>query len=283
MQQKTISKEIVISGIGQHKGTENTVILKPADVNSGIIFKIKGKEYPYNINNVFGETGYTCVGEKDGCNLKTVEHLVSTINGLGIDNLIIETESEEVPICDGSAVKFVEEIEKAGFELQNAPKKAIKILKKVSYTDEKGDVSIEPTDKETLTLDVMIDYSGVKPIGIQKIKIDLNEDNYKKLISSARTYARMSDVEFLHSKGLCLGATLKSGIAVDEEKVINPEGLRFEDEFVRHKVLDAVGDLYLLGHYIIGYYKNSKGGHFHNNQLVRAVLSDKSNYEIVEI
>lgn len=283
MQQKTISKEIVISGIGQHKGTENTIILKPAPVDSGIIFKISGKEYKYNAENVFGETGYTCVGEKDGRNLKTVEHLISTLNGLGIDNLIIETESEEVPICDGSAVKFVEEIEKAGFELQNALKKAIKILKKVTYSDEKGDVSIEPSESKTLTLDVMIDYTGIKPIGIQSVKIDLNEDNYKNLISPARTFARMADVEFLHSKGLCLGATLKSGVAVDEEKVINPEGLRFEDEFVRHKVLDAVGDLYLLGHYIIGSYKNSKGGHFHNNQLVRAVLSDKSNYEIVEL
>lgn len=283
MQQKTINREVVISGIGQHKGTENTIILKPADVDSGIVFKISGKEYKYNAENVFGETGYTCVGEKDGRNLKTVEHLISALDGLGIDNLIIETESEEVPICDGSAVQFVKELEKAGLMLQNAPKKAIKILKKVSYTDEKGDVSIEPSEKDTLTLDVMIDYTGIKPIGIQSVKIDLNEENYKNLISPARTFARMVDVEFLHSKGLCLGATLKSGVAVDEEKVINPEGLRFEDEFVRHKVLDAVGDLYLLGHYIIGNYKNSKGGHFHNNQLVKAVLSDKSNYEIVEI
>ena len=283
MQQKTISKEITISGVGQHKGTENTITLKPADVNTGIVFIIDGKKYAYNMENVFGETGYTCVGEKNGRNVKTVEHLISAVAGLEIDNLIIETDSEEIPICDGSSVKFVEEIEKAGFELQNAPKKAIKILKKVSYVDEKGAVLISPSDEDILTLDVMIDYTGIKPIGIQSVEIDLTEENYKKLICPARTFARMADVEFLHSKGLCLGATLKSGVAVDEEKVINPEGLRFEDEFVRHKVLDAVGDLYLLGHYIIGNYKNSKGGHFHNNQLVRVVLADKSNYEIVEL
>lgn len=282
MQQKTISKEISISGIGQHKGTENTIVLKPAGVDSGIIFVIKGKKYPFNVENVFGEAGYTTIGQGDE-SVKTIEHLMSSLHGLGIDNLIIETDSEETPICDGSSEPLLAEIKKAGVFEQNAPKKMIKILKKVEYSDEKGCVSIEPNDKNLLTLDVSIDYSGIKPIGFQSVKIDLTEDNYEKFVAPARTFARMSDVEYLHSKGLCLGATLKSGIAVDEEKVLNPEGLRFEDEFVRHKVLDAVGDLYLLGHSVIGYYKNSKGGHFHNNKLVKAVLSDKSNYEIVEI
>lgn len=281
--QKTIKNSLVFTGIGQHKGTLNTIELLPAEINTGIVFDIKGKKYQLNLDNVFGETGYTCIGEKDGVNVKTIEHLVSSIHGLGIDNLIIKTESEEIPIQDGSALPLLLEIEKTGLFMQNAPKKAIKILKKVEYKDEKGEVSIEPQEKPLLTLDVMIDYSGIKPIGIEHEVIDLTEDNYKNIICKARTFARMSDVEFLHSKGLCLGATLKSGIAVDEEKIINPEGLRMENEFVFHKVLDATGDLYAMGHSIIGLYKNSRGGHFHNNQLVKKVMADSSNYEIVEL
>ena len=284
MFQKTIKNSLVFSGIGQHKGTLNTIELFPADIDTGIVFEIKGKKYQLNLDNVFGETGYTCIGEKDGVNVKTIEHLVSSLHGLGIDNLLIKTESEEIPIQDGSALPLLKEIEeKAGFITQNAPKKAIKILKKVEYADEKGVVSIEPSNKGLLTLDVTIDYSGIKPIGVEHEVVDLTEENYRSKICMARTFARMSDVEYLHSKGLCLGATLKSGVAVDEEKIINPEGLREPNEFVFHKILDAIGDLYVMGHPIIGLYKNSRGGHFHNNQLVRKVMSDKSNYEIVEI
>ena len=282
--QKTIKNNLVFTGIGQHKGTLNTIELCPAEIDTGIVFEIKGKKYQLNLNNVFGETGYTCIGEKDGVNVKTIEHLVSSLHGLGIDNLVIKTESEEIPIQDGSALPLLKEIEeKAGFFMQKASKKAIKILKKVEYADEKGIVSIEPSDKGLLTLDVEIDYSGIKPIGIEHEVIDLTEENYRSKICMARTFARMSDVEYLHSKGLCLGATLKSGIAVDEERIINPEGLREPNEFVFHKILDAVGDLYVMGHSIIGLYKNSRGAHFHNNQLVRKVMSDKSNYEIVEL
>ncbi len=282
--QKTIKNSIVISGIGQHKGTINTMELLPADIDTGIVFEIKGKKYPLNLLNVFGESGYTCIGEKDGINVKTIEHLVSTLHGLGIDNVIVKTESEETPIQDGSALPWVKEIEeKAKIEIQNTPKKAIKILKKVEYSDEKGTVSIEPSDKQLLTLDVTIDYSGIKPIGIEHEVIDLTEENYKSKICIARSFARMTDVEYLHSKGLCLGATLKSGIAVDEEKILNPEGLREPNEFVFHKILDAVGDLYVMGHTILGVYKSNRGGHTQNNQLVRKVMSDKSNYEIVEL
>ena len=282
--QKTIKNSIVISGIGQHKGTLNTMELLPSDVDTGIVFEIGGKKYPLNLNNVFGESGYTCIGEKDGKNVKTIEHLVSTLHGLGIDNVIVKTESEETPIQDGSALPWVKEIEeKAKIEIQNTPKKAIKILKKVEYSDEKGTVSIEPSDKQLLTLDVTIDYSSIKPIGIEHEIIDLTEENYKSKICIARSFARMTDVEYLHSKGLCLGATLKSGIAVDEEKILNPEGLREPNEFVFHKILDAVGDLYVMGHTILGVYKSNRGGHTQNNQLVRKVMSDKSNYEIVEL
>ena len=281
--QKTIKNKIFFSGIGQHKGTLNSIELCPADVDTGIVFEIKGKKYKLNLDNVFGETGYTCIGEKDGVNVKTIEHLISSIHGLGIDNLIIKTDDEEIPIQDGSSEPLLKEIEeKAGFLEQNAPKKFIKILKKVEFSDENGKVSIEPNIKDILTLDVMIDYKSIKPIGIEHEVIDLNTENYKNIICKARTFARMSDVEYLHSKGLCLGATLNSGIAVDENNILNPEGLRMENEFVFHKILDAVGDLYVMGHSIIGLYKNFKGGHYHNNQLIRKVMSNPDNYEIVE-
>ena len=283
LMQKTIKNSVTISGIGQHKGTENTITLLPASVDSGIIFEIKGKRYPLNLECVFGETGYTCIGEQNGVNVKTIEHLVSSLHGLGIDNILIQTESEEIPILDGSALPFVEILQKkAGFLEQSAPKKFIKILRPVSFSDAKGSVSILPSDTPNLILDVTIDYSAIKPIGIQNAVVDLTPDIYAEKVCKARTFARLSDVEYLHSMGLCLGATLKSGIAVDSEKVINPEGIRFENEFVYHKILDAIGDLYVMGHPIIGLYKNSYAGHFHNNQLVRAVMSDSSNYTIIE-
>ena len=286
--QQTIKNAVTISGIGQHKGTENTIVIEPAPVDSGIIFEVNGKRYPFGAEYVYGETGCSCIGIKDGDNVKIVEylieHLVSTLHGVGIDNAIIKTETTEIPILDGSAKQFVEILrEKAGFLQQDTPRKYIKILRKVSYTDDKGDVSIDANTKDVLTLDVTIDYAKIKPIGIENAVVDLTPEIYIEKICKARTFARLSDVEYLHSKGLCLGATLNSGIAVDEEKVINPEGLRFENEFVYHKILDAVGDLYVMGHPVIGYYKNNRGGHFHNNQLVRAVMADSKNYEIVEL
>ena len=263
--------------------------------NNGVVVLRRDNDYNYKKveNTLIPAYGEVCLVDVAGYGLRAkVGDGVSTFAQLSytdetilnrIDNLIIKTESEEIPIQDGSSLPLLLEIEKAGLFIQNAPKKAIKILKKVEYKDKKGEVSIEPQEKPLLTLDVMIDYSSIKPIGIEREVIDLTEDNYKNIICKARTFARMSDVEFLHSKGLCLGATLKSGIAVDEEKIINPEGLRMENEFVFHKILDATGDLYAMGHSIIGLYKNNRGGHFHNSQLVKKVMADSSNYEIVEL
>ncbi len=281
--QRTIKNSITISGIGQHKGTVNTINLIPADVNTGIMFEIKGKKYLVNKENVVGNGGFTYIGD-DGINVKTIEHLLSAICGLGIDNLIIKTESEEIPILDGSSECFVKELtEKADFIEQDISRKYIKILKDIVYKDDSGEVKLSPSDKHLLTLDVTIDYANIKPIGIEREVIDLTEENYKDIICHARTFARMSDVEYLHSKGLCLGATLNSGIAVDEEKILNPEGLRMPNEFVFHKILDAIGDLFVAGYRIIGNYKSIKGGHTHNNGLVKLLMLDESNYQIIEL
>lgn len=282
--QNTIKNEITISGIGQHKGTINTLTLSPASENTGIVFDLKGEIFKLNIENVVGTGGFTFIGNPKGNNLKTIEHLMSAVCGVGIDNLIIKTNDEEVPIMDGSGVEFVKLLnEKAGVFKQNAKRKYLKIIKKVEYSDDNASVSLSPTDDNYLTLDVQIEYENIKPIGIQKEVIKLTPENYVEKIASARTFARLSDVEYLHSKGLCLGASLETGIAVDEEKIINPEGLRFEHEFVFHKILDAVGDLFVAGNRIIGVYKSIRGGHTQNNMLVKKLLSDKSNYELVEL
>lgn len=281
--QKTIKSNLTFTGIGQHRGTENKIELLPLPVNNGVVFEIDGQIYKLSLENVFGEGGYTSIGLKDGRHVKTIEHLISSIYGLGIDNILIRTNSEEIPIQDGSSYPLMQEIEKIGVIEQEANKKFIKILKEVKFKDDKAEVVIAPAEQDLLTLDVEIDYTGIKPIEKQRKELGLTLENYKNIIARARTFARMSDVEFLHSKGLCLGASLKSGIAVDEEKVLNPEGLRMPDEFVVHKILDAIGDLFVMGYPIIGKYTSKCGGHYHNNQLVRAVMADKSNYEIVEL
>ncbi|MDR1476981.1 MAG: UDP-3-O-acyl-N-acetylglucosamine deacetylase [Rickettsiales bacterium] len=280
--QKTLASEVRIEGIGQHRGTENSLLVRPAPANCGIVFSIGGREFPLSVENVYGEAGYTTIGDPKGENLKTVEHLLSAIHALGLDNLLVETASEEVPILDGSALPFVKLLEKAGFSPQNASKKAIRILKKIEFKDDKAEVSLEPA-KTGLHLDITIDYPDIKPIGRQEISFVLTPENYKRLAAPARSFARLSDVEYLHSRGLALGASMATGIAVDEERVLNHEGLRLENEFVAHKVLDAVGDLFVAGKTLVGRYKSVRGGHYHNNMLMRALLSDPANYEVVEI
>ena len=282
--QKTIKNNIFISGIGLHKGLLNTITIAPAPVNTGIVFEIDKQRLQPSIQTVNAEHGNTYIGDLKGKHIKTIEHLMSAICGNDIDNLIIKIDGEEIPILDGSALIFTKEFEeKAGIIEQDEPRKYLKILTPIEFKNESGEVSISPNDNNILNLDITIDYSDIKPIGIEREIIDLTNDNYKNIICKARTFARLSDVEFLHSKGLALGASINTGIAVDNEKVLNKEGLRFKNEFVFHKILDAIGDLFISGYRIIGKYKSFKGGHIHNNQLVKKILSDTSNYKIVEL
>ncbi len=282
--QKTIKNEITISGIGQHKGTINTLTILPANPNTGIVFDLNGEIFKLNVETVVGTGGFTFIGNREGKNLKTIEHLMSAVCGVGIDNLIIKTNDFEVPIMDGSAIEFVKLLnDKAKIVTQSAKRKYLKIIKTVEYSDDNATVSLLPASDNNLTLDVEINYENIKPIGIQREIVTLTPENYINKIAAARTFARLSDVEYLHSKGLCLGASIKTGIAVDTEKIINPEGLRFENEFVFHKILDAIGDLFVSGHRIIGTYKSIRGGHTQNNMLVKKLLNDKSNYELVEL
>ena len=282
--QNTIKNEITISGIGQHKGTINTLTLFPAYENTGIVFDLNGELFKLNVETVVGTGGFTFIGKENGNNLKTIEHLMSAVCGLGIDNLIIKTTDPEVPIMDGSSIEFVKLLnDKAEIVTQSAKRKYLKIIKTVEYSDDNATVLLLPASDNNLTLDVEINYENIEAIGIHREIVTLTPENYVNKIAAARTFARLSDVEYLHSKGLCLGASLETGIAVDTEKIINPEGLRFEHEFVFHKILDAIGDLFVAGHRIIGTYKSVRGGHTQNNMLVKKLLNDKSNYELVEL
>ena len=282
IRQKTLAREITIEGIGQHKGAMNSIVLRPAPADGGIRFVIRGREFPLCIDNVFGEGGYTTIGDPKGENLKTIEHLVSSLHALGLDNLAIETESEEVPILDGSALPFFDALSNAGLAELDAPKKAIKVLETTGFSDERAEVSIGPANAG-LSIDVEIDYPDIKPIGHQEMSFGLGPEAYRNLVAPARSFARVSDIEYMHSKGLALGASMKTGIAVDGERVLNPEGLRLENEFVAHKVMDAIGDLFVSGMTLVGRYRSSRGGHYHNNMLMRALLARPGNYEIVEL
>lgn len=286
--QKTIAKIIEIEGVGLHSGKPISMCLKPADENAGIIF------YRTDImdrdNKVFAKWDRvvdtrmnTCLGNAAGVVISTVEHFMGALSGLGITNLIVELSGPEAPLMDGSARDFVTLIEQAGIQQQNAPVKAIKVLKPVHFDDGKGaSTELQPSDSG-LVLDFEIDFPQTKIIGHQQISFQLNEDEFKKLIAPARTFGFVAEVEQLRSMGLAQGATLDNAIAIQGDGVLNPGGLRDANEFVEHKVLDAIGDLYEAGMPIIGRFKGIKSGHFHNNQLLKALFADPSNYEIVEL
>lgn len=282
--QRTIKKEVVIKSIGQHSGKIVGVKIYPADVDNGIVFidNTSGKpvRLKLQIDNISAESGCTNIG-----NIHTIEHMLSAIFGMGIDNLNIEAFGIETPIVDGSAIGFVKQFERVGIVEQNAKRKYLKVVKPVEFYDEKSDTKVQllPNEKfNGLLCDVKIVFD-TKAIGIQTARVVITPENYRKEIALARTFARLKDIEFWHSKGFALGASLKTGIGVDDKRVLNKEGLRFKNEFARHKILDAVGDLSTCGYPVIAEYHSFKGGHMHNNALLKKLMSDKSNYEIIEL
>ena len=286
--QKTISREITTSGIGLHSGKPISMTLKPAPENSGIVFyrtdiTDKDNKIPAKWDHVVDTRLNTCLGNAAGAVISTVEHFMGALSGLGITNLIVELNGPEAPLMDGSAQDFVTLIEQAGIQAQTAPAKMIKVLKPIHFEDGKGASTELLTADTGLTFDFEIDFPQTKIIGHQQISFNLTEDNFKKLIAPARTFGFAAEVEQLRAMGLAQGASLENAIAIQGDNVLNPEGLRDANEFVEHKVLDAMGDLYEAGMPIIGHFKGIKSGHFHNNQLLRTLFSDASNYEIIEL
>ena len=286
--QKTIAKIIKTEGVGLHSGKPIYMTLKPATENTGIIFyrtdvTDKDNKVPAKWDHVVDTRMNTCLGNASGVVISTVEHFMGALAGLGITNLEVELSGPEAPLMDGSARDFVTLIEQAGVQVQSSPVKAIKVLKTVHFDDGKG-ASTDLLPAETgMKFEFEIDFPQTKIIGHQKISFDLNEESFKKLIAPARTFGFVSEVEQLRAMGLAQGATLENAIAIQGDGVLNPGGLRDANEFVEHKVLDAMGDLYEAGMPIIGHFKGIKSGHFHNNQLLQALFADTSNYEIVEL
>lgn len=283
VKQRTLKTTIQATGVGLHTGEKVYLTLRPAPVNSGIVFRRVDLPQPVDIPaeaySVHDTRLSTCL-EANGARVATVEHLMSALAGLGIDNMIVELSSSELPIMDGSAGTFVFLLQSAGIVEQVAAKKFIRVKKTVEVKDGDKWVRFDPFNGYKLTFTINFShpvFANTK----QNVTIDLGEHSYIKEVSRARTFGFMQDVEYMRSQGLALGGNLDNAIVMDEYRVINPDGLRFEDEFVKHKVLDAIGDLYLLGHPLIGAFSGFKSGHALNNALLRAMLADETAWEFV--
>ena len=282
--QKTISKNIIIDGVGLHSGKKAKIEIKPSNPNTGIIFKRvdldKNNEIVPNVYNVSSAVYCTTISNEFGVKVSTIEHLMGALFGLGIDNALIEIDNEEVPILDGSGKIFVEKIKEAGISISNNPIKVIKINQKVIFKNEQKEISIEPT-KINLEIDFEIKYKN-STIGTQRNIVKVYEDSLEDIYNS-RTFCLYEDIEKLKKMGLAKGGSLENALVVKDDKVINENQLRNEKEFVNHKILDCMGDLYLSGYKIIGKIKCSQGGHKLTNDLLRKVFLDKKNYSILEI
>ena len=282
--QKTIKSNVSFSGIALHSGLNVNICIKPAEPNFGIVFKrIDYKQnnlvYP-NFMNVTNTLLNTTIENEFGVKISTIEHLMGALFGLGIDNALIEIDNEEVPILDGSAKEFIEKIIKCGFEVSEAPIKVIKINKEVKFSDGNRFISIEPS---TLSLDIDFELKYVNQIiGNQKNKVKVFEDDLTDVFNS-RTFCLFEDVELIRKKGLGKGGSLQNAIVVNDNEVLNPEGLRNDKEFVNHKILDCIGDLYTSGYRIVASINCSQGGHYLTNQLLKKVFQNKENFSIIEI
>jgi len=284
LNQKTIKNQISFKGIALHSGLIVNVCIKPASPNFGIVFKRVDLSknniiYP-NFMNVTNTSLNTTIENEYGAKVSTIEHLMGALFGLGIDNAIIEIDNEEVPILDGSAKEFISKIISAGFEISNSPIKIIKINKEINFSEGDRFISIKPS---TLNLDIdfELNYEN-KIIGNQRNSIKVYEDDLTDIYNS-RTFCLYKDIEKIKKIGLAKGGSLENAIVVGDKNILNPEGLRNKKEFVNHKILDCIGDLYTSGYRIVASIFCSKGGHYLTNQLLRKVFSSKANFSILEI
>ncbi|GGY37874.1 UDP-3-O-acyl-N-acetylglucosamine deacetylase [Bacterioplanes sanyensis] len=284
IRQRTLKNTIRATGVGLHSGEKVYLTLKPAPVNSGVVFRRVDLDpvvdIPAHALNV-GETTLSTTLVKDGARVDTVEHLLSAIAGMGIDNAVVELSAQEVPIMDGSSGPFVFLLQSAGIQEQDAPKRFIRIKKKVEVTEGDKSVSFLPYDGFKVSFEIDFDHPVLRQ-SVQKASLDFSSTSYVKEVSRARTFGFTKDLEYMRSKNLALGGSVKNAIVVDDYRVLNEDGLRYDDEFVKHKILDAVGDLYLLGHSLIGEFVGYKSGHGLNNQLLRELIACEDAWEFVE-
>jgi UDP-3-O-[3-hydroxymyristoyl] N-acetylglucosamine deacetylase len=282
--QKTIKNNVSFRGIALHSGLDVNICIKPAEPNFGIIFKrvdIKANNLVYpNFANVTNTSLNTTIENEFGVKVSTIEHLMGALFGLGIDNALIEIDNDEVPILDGSAKEFIEKIILSGIKISDEPIKIIKIKKEIEYNEGEKFISIHPS---TLSLDIDFELKYKNPvIGNQKNKVKVFEDDLTEVYNS-RTFCLFEDIELIKKKGLAKGGSLENAIVVKDKEVLNPEGLRNDKEFVNHKILDCIGDLYTTGFRIVANIRCSQGGHYLTNQLLRKVFQNKENFSILEI
>ncbi len=282
--QKTVQSNVTFSGVSLHSGQIVNLCIKPAEPNFGIVFKrvdLKYNNIVYpSFMNVTNTSLNTTVENEFGAKVSTIEHLMGALFGLGIDNALIEIDNEEVPILDGSAKDFIEKIILAGVKISEAPIKIIKINNEIKFADGERFISIKPS---TLSLDIdfELNYEN-KVIGNQRNKFKIYEDDLTDVYNS-RTFCLYEDIEFIKNKGLAKGGSLDNAVVVKDNEILNPGGLRNEKEFVNHKILDCIGDLYTAGFRLVATIKCSRGGHFLTNQLLRKVFENKQNFSILEI
>ncbi len=283
LQQRTLKSLIRATGVGLHSGVKVTMTLRPAAPDTGIVFRRVDLDPPVPLRAdpfAVGDTRLASCLEQDGIKVATVEHLMSAFSGLGIDNAWVDVDAAEIPIMDGSAAPFVFLIQSAGIEEQGVAKKFIRVKKKVRV--EEGDKWAELSPYDGFRLDFSIVFSHpVFDKSKPSVTIDFAEHDYVREVARARTFGFMQDVEAMRSQGLALGGSLDNAVVMDEYRVLNADGLRYGDEFVKHKVLDAVGDLYLLGRPLLGAFAAHKSGHALNNRLLRELLADETAWQMV--
>ena len=284
LNQKTLKNSLNFSGIGLHSGKISNICLRPSEPNTGIVFKrvdLKTNNIIYpNFSNVSDTFLNTTISNEFGVKVSTIEHLMGALYGLGVDNVLIEIDNDEVPILDGSAKEFIEKIITIGLRKSEAPIKIIKINKKVIFKEKERFISIEPS-KLSLDIDFELKYKN-SVIGNQKNKINIYEDDLNDIFNS-RTFCLFEDIENIKKKGFAQGGSLDNAVVVKDDKVLNNHGLRNKLEFVNHKILDCLGDLYTSGYRIIASVTCSQGGHYLTNQLLKKVFENKDNFSIIEI
>jgi UDP-3-O-[3-hydroxymyristoyl] N-acetylglucosamine deacetylase len=286
LRQRTLKRIARTVGIGLHSGTKVQLALRPAAADTGIVFRRVDLDPPVDIAAgamAVGDTRMASTVEREGAKVATVEHLMSALAGLGIDNCYVDVDAPEIPIMDGSAASFVFLLQSAGIEEQNAPKRFVRVLKTVEVSEGEGRqlkwARLSPHFGFRLRFSIAFDHPAIDATD-QDVEVDLSREPYVTAVARARTFGFVNEVEALRAAGLALGGNFENAIVMDEYRVLNTEGLRSGDEFAKHKILDAIGDLYLLGRPLIAAYEAYRSGHALNNRLLRALLADSSAYEI---
>jgi UDP-3-O-[3-hydroxymyristoyl] N-acetylglucosamine deacetylase len=283
LRQRTLKSVVKATGVGLHSGVKVSLVLRPAQPDTGVVFRRVDLKSPVDLKaDPFGvgDTRLASCLERDGVKVATVEHLMSALAGLGIDNIYVDVDSAELPIMDGSAAPFVFLLQSAGIEEQNAAKKFLRVKKIVEVRDGDKWARLAPFDGFSLEFSIVFNHPAVDR-SASRAFIDFADQSYLREIARARTFGFMQDVETLREQGLALGGSLENAIVMDEYRVLNSDGLRYADEFVKHKILDAIGDLYLAGHPLLGAFAAHKSGHALNNMLLRALLADALAWELV--